>query len=381
MAGGQTDADTMQRLDTPLHRVDAVRARLLAGVAPVAPSQALVVEAIGAVAARDACAPAGLPATDCALIDGYALASAELIGASPMSPAMLMEAPRLVQVGDPLPSGADCVVDAGFVSIGAFTEITAPAAPGDGVRRAGGDFRQGEAILRSGERLDLLRAHTLLAAGVQTICVLRPVVRVLAVGGVGVTAGLVAALAQEAGADVRLAAAPRDRDSLAGSLAGVDGDAVILVGGTGCGVDDRTVLALRHAGADVAHGLALEPGRTGAVGRLDGRPVIATPGRPEAAFAIWLALGAPLMSALVGIQDQPFAAERPLTRKVASTVGLAQIAPLEATAEGWRPLAVGDMSLAHLARADGFLLVPEDSEGRPEGALVRPVPAPGRWRV
>jgi molybdopterin biosynthesis enzyme len=333
------------------------------------------------VAAHDVCAPARHPSTDCALIDGYALASAELIGASPMSPAILMEAPRLVQVGDPLPVGADCVVDAGFISVGPMTEATAPAAPGDGVRRAGGDFRHGEVIVRSGERLDALRAHALLAAGVLTVCVRRPVVRVLAVGGAGVTAGLVAALARDAGADARLAAAPRDRDSLAGSLAGVDGDAVILVGGTGCGVDDRTIIALRCAGANVIHGLALEPGRTGAAGLIDGRPVIAAPGRPEAALAVWLALGAPLMSALLGVPVYPLAAERPLTRKLASTVGLAQIAALEATAEGWRPLAVGDMSLAHLARADGFLLVPEDSEGRPEGALVRPVPAPGRWRV
>ena len=63
MAGGQTDADTMQRPDTPLHRVDAVRDRPLAGLAPVAPPDALVVAATRAVAARAARAPACLPAT------------------------------------------------------------------------------------------------------------------------------------------------------------------------------------------------------------------------------------------------------------------------------------------------------------------------------
>ncbi|HEY8579377.1 MAG TPA: hypothetical protein VIL72_05785, partial [Beijerinckiaceae bacterium] len=55
-----------------------------------------------------------------------------------------------------------------------------------------------------------------------------------------------------------------------------------------------------------------------------------------------------------------------------------QIALLENVAEGWAPLAVGDISAAHVRRADAYALVDEESEGWPAGASIAPWPTPGR---
>ena len=48
----------------------------------------------------------------------------------------------------------------------------------------------------------------------------------------------------------------------------------------------------------------------------------------------------------------------PLARKIASSVGIAEIVLLEREDGAWMPLAVGDMSLDAIARADAWLLVP-----------------------
>jgi molybdopterin biosynthesis enzyme len=60
----------------------------------------------------------------------------------------------------------------------------------------------------------------------------------------------------------------------------------------------------------------------------------------------------------------------PLQRKIASTVGIAEIVLLEQIDETWMPMTVGDMSLEATARADAWLAVPAASEGFAAGTPV-----------
>jgi molybdopterin molybdotransferase len=74
------------------------------------------------------------------------------------------------------------------------------------------------------------------------------------------------------------------------------------------------------------------------------------------------------------IEDQPFAAE--LARKVASPLGLAEVIPVRRRFGRVEPLGSGYLPLQTLARAEGWILVPADSEGHAEGGrvVVRPWP-------
>jgi molybdopterin biosynthesis enzyme len=74
------------------------------------------------------------------------------------------------------------------------------------------------------------------------------------------------------------------------------------------------------------------------------------------------------------IEDQPFAAE--LGRKIASPLGLAEVIPVRRRLGRVEPVAAGYWPMQALARAEGWILVPADSEGYPEGArvVVRPWP-------
>ena len=57
----------------------------------------------------------------------------------------------------------------------------------------------------------------------------------------------------------------------------------------------------------------------------------------------------------------------PLARKIASSVGIAEIALLARNDGAWMPLAVGDMPIERMARADAWLAIPGGSEGHAAG--------------
>ena len=76
-----------------------------------------------------------------------------------------------------------------------------------------------------------------------------------------------------------------------------------------------------------------------------------------------------------GIADPPASGAK-LSRKVASPLGLADVVPVRLRDGVAEPLASGYWPLATIAQADGWILVPPDSEGYPAGSevVVRPLP-------
>jgi molybdopterin biosynthesis enzyme len=143
---------------------------------------------------------------------------------------------------------------------------------------------------------------------------------------------------------------------------------MITVGGTGIGRTDETVEALTMRGTLIAHGIALQPGRTTALGKVNHIPVIALPGAPDQALAAWWTLALPLLDRLSG--HRRHAKTLPLARKISSSVGIADIALLTEIDGAWMPLATGDLSLDHIVRADAWLAVPGSSEGFAAGTPV-----------
>jgi molybdopterin biosynthesis enzyme len=155
-----------------------------------------------------------------------------------------------------------------------------------------------------------------------------------------------------------------------------DADAIIAIGGTGAGRHDRSVITLSRAGVVICHGIGLSPGETSAYGTANGHPVLLMPGRIDAALACWLVLGRAMVDRLSGARDSGIAVTATLARKVTSTVGFAEVIPLARVGDGVGPLASGYLPLQSLARADGWMLVPAESEGYPAGTAIEMRPLP-----
>jgi molybdopterin molybdotransferase len=370
-----------QRLPAELTSLDAALTKLLDGVRAIAPVEVPLAEAIGCVAAEMSKAGASLPAFNTAMTDGWAARAQFLAGASSYSPLLLRSPPVWVDAGDRLPDDCDCVVDESAIEpVGAMFQAVVESVPGHGIRRTGEDLVAGSALLASGQRVaatDVIAIHT---GGRDTLPVRRPQVRVIAVAardGRDASAGFVAAAAREAGARVTLtSAATRDANAIAAAIADGAQDLLLLVGGSGIGRSDAAVAALAKCGAVGAHGLALQPGRTAAVGRVGASPAIVIPGTSAQALTVWFALVEPVLDRLTLHAPRPMSV-RPLARKIASTIGFAELVLLKAVDGDWLPLAAGDLPLAQIAVADAWLLVPADSEGYAAGTRVGALPLRG----
>ncbi|WP_425339757.1 molybdopterin-binding protein [Methylobacterium platani] len=344
---------------------------LVALARPVAVAAMPPAEAVGAVAARDVAVETGLPGARTALRDGWAVEAAAVVGASPYVPVRLARAPAWVEAGDPLPPGTDALLPP--EAIGADPrEIEAETAPGEGTRAPGTELPAGARLVAAGERVTPLHALALAAAGLDRVTVRRPHLRLLAAAP-DTLSPLLGAWIAARGGTAEVVPRPAEADALAAVLARPGADAVLVIGGTGPGRRDAGADALARAGRLHAHGLALRPGESAGFGTAGDRLVLLLPGRPDACLVAWLALGRPLLAALSGAAADP-PVILPLTRKVASVIGLTEVVFLRRVAAGAEPLGGAEIPLHRLALADAALLVPPAHEGYPAGTPVEVLP-------
>lgn len=366
-------ADPRQRIArlTPLAELLAAIGR---DVAPVAPREAELSAAGGRVLAADA-VPPRRPLTTMALLDGWALAADDTLGAGGYSPALLPTSPERVEVGQPMPTGTDCVAPLDAVKLsGAQAEALATVNPGDGVLPAGGDC-DGTPLRRAGERLRAIDRAVLTAAGVERVSVREPRVAVLSLRADDIVDAAARLIVRDI---VRRGGLPKLVDTRDLDFALLESaDALVAIGGTGEGRNDTSVRTLAEHGRVVAHGIALSPGETAAFGVVGTKPVLLLPGRLDAALSVWLTVGRRMVDRLAARTAESEASETlPLSRKVASTVGMAELVPVRRAGGQAEPLASKYLSLTALARSDGWILVPAESEGYSVGSMVQLRPWP-----
>jgi molybdopterin biosynthesis enzyme len=357
---------------TPLAEVLALIETL---AAPVPPQQVLLREAFGRVLAEDLVAPSARPSAATALRDGWAVRADNLADAGAYAPAPLPQPPVWLDAGDPVPPGADAVapLDA-IVWHGPAAEAVAPIVAGDGVLPIGGDLAAGRVLRSAGTRLRRSDIAALAAIGVHAGVVRAPRIRIARAGPPSPILDaaidfLAAAVAAEGGFPE--ATTDSDTDRLDRALREETADGVLVVGGTGGGRRDASVRALARSGTVIVHGVAIAPGETAALGQIDRRPVLLVPGRIDSAIAIWLLIGRPLLARLCGGTVEEGGTDAVLSRKVASRLGLAEVVLVRRGQEGVVPLASDYLSVTALTAADGWILVPADSEGHAAGTGVR----------
>jgi len=339
-------------------------------VTAVAPRRVPCRDALSRICASGLTGATAHPAAAIALRDGMAVRAEATLDASSYAPVAIVATP--VEVGDPLPAGADAVVPADALEWrGATAHVVAPLAPGDGVLPAGGDIAAGEPLRDAARRL---RAVDLAAFGILGLTdidvrVPRVLIAAASAGCDGVIAAIIGLLARA----IEAAGGTVSRD---GAFDASGEDALILVGGSGMGRRDQTVLELARRGQVAFHGVGLAPGETAAFGLIERRPVLVVPGRLDAALAVWLTLGRCMLAKLAGAKENEPSETGVLMHKITSTLGLAELVPMMRHGGRLMPLASGYLTLQSLARAEGYVLVSADSEGFPAGATVEMRPLP-----
>ena len=160
-----------------------------------------------------------------------------------MRPCNLLHPPQRIETGQPLPPDCDSVAPFDAIKVAnGKAEALVTINPGDGVLPAGGDSDPAIPLRRAGERLRLTDVAAFAATGPARVTVREPRIRVLPLRGSGIVvaaARLLAGDIERRGGAVKLDDAGRDLGTV---LAAENTDAIVVIGGTGSGRNDNSVL-------------------------------------------------------------------------------------------------------------------------------------------
>jgi molybdopterin molybdotransferase len=404
----RTTDDVRMRGFARRQSVERALAWLDAQLQPLDPEPVPLGMAAGRVLAESIASNVDVPGFDRATMDGYALAAESTEGATSYNrlaltvigdslpgrpfphPVGAGQAVRIM-TGAPMPQGCDAVLPAEWVdSTEATSNVFAVAAvsPGKHVGRRGEDVTRGTALLPFGRRLRPQDLGVLSSIGVEQVHVYRrPRVRLVVTGNELLPAGsrphghcivdangpMLAALVERDGGLVDFPSlVPDEHDAILDSLY-TEADVVIVSGGSSVGVEDLAPTLLASHGELAVHGIAMRPSSPTGFGRLEHRLVFLLPGNPVSCLCAYDFFAGRAIRALGGLSKAwPYhAIMAKLVRKISSPIGRLDYARVRLVDGDVEPIAVGGASiLSSTTRADGFVIVPADSEGFAPGSEV-----------
>ena len=397
--------------------VEEARSRILEMFQPLESERKPILEALGQVLAEDVSSPMSIPPLANSAMDGYAVQSSDVTGATPDTPASLrvigqVAAGQLPQnevvpgtavrimTGGPIPPGADTVVpfedtdeyDLKSSGIGlsdiAEIKVNIGASEGSNVRPAGQDISKGQTVLKKGMLLRPSEIGVLASVGRDIVEVVRrPVVAVIATGdelmepGGPIAPGKIydsnsysvtAAVLRYGGVPRFLGIARDNLESMNAKLEeGLDADLLLTSAGVSRGDYDIVKDLLASRGKVAFWSVRMRPAKPLAFGvfpRPGGRqvPHVGLPGNPVSALVAFEELVRPAILRMLGRTDL----EKPTIRAeleedVVNTDGRRVFARVVVTRRDGRYYAclTGDQGsgvLTSMALANGLAICPED---------------------
>jgi molybdopterin molybdotransferase len=393
--------------------VDEARERVLEGIKPLQPLELPLTEGYGCVLANGLTAQRDIPDFASAAMDGFAVRSSEVAGATPTAPvelrvvgrAMIGERPEgtvgggeafAIATGAPVPAGADTVVPIENCEVtDGFVRILSGMPEGKHVRPSGEDVRAGDTLVQAGRRLQAPELGLLATAGFSHPPVHpRPRVVILSTGDELIPPSRTAEYGQvhdsnaytlfgalrEAGAVPRIAGIVRDdvdafKDLVLSNL--TQADAFISSGGVSVGERDVVKSAFFRRGEVDFYKVAMQPGMPQGLGEIEGKPYFGLPGNPVSVFVSFEVFVRPALMKMMG-RRQLFRPEVParLEEDITGPAGKTQFARVRVrrTQEGWVATPTGGRGsnlIGTVARANGLAVVPAGTGTAIAGSSVK----------
>jgi molybdopterin molybdotransferase len=367
----------------------------------------LLQEALGRVLAEDLVAPEDVPRFDKSAMDGYAIRSADLAGATQFKPAILKltenaqvneNQAKQIWTGNPIPKGADAVIMLeNTQQRDDKVEVWSQLAPGTNISRSGEDTKKDTTAAKAGVRLNPYHLGLAAAFGcTQLVVTKKPKIAIITTGNELAEVGtkrlehqifnsnktMVAAMCRELGAEVADLGIARDKvEEIAKKIkeALQSSDAVITTGGTSVGGLDLVPDAVNGIGKPgvVVHGVALRPAMPTAVAVSENKPVVILSGNPVAAVIGFEVFGRALICRMLGMKQtelRPIVTAR-LTKRVTTALGRKNYVRVRVTQKNGELIAEpvstkGSGSISTMTQSNGYLIVDENREGVNEGENV-----------
>lgn len=394
-----------------MRTVEQHLAAVLASVTALDPLDVSLLDARGCLVPEPVTAPTSLPPFDAALVDGFAVRSDDVAGASAGAPVELrvvddvpagyratesVSAGTAIRIasGAPLPEGADAIVAQEHCEGGAPTVWVGEAvAVGAGIRRSGTDLRAGDVVVEAGATIGAREVALLAAVGCARVSVLpKPRVVVITTGtelvepGTPLTPGLIpdangyllTAAVEDAGGLAYRAGPVADEpralsDCLEDQL--VRADLIVVTGGVTQGTYDTLKQVLAELGSVEFSRIAVSPGSAQGHGHVgpDAIPIFTLPGSPISAFVAFELFVRPVIRRLLGHVEvgRPRLSAR-LTEPVTGAPEVRVVVPghVEGEAGERLVLPIAGQGLAGMRLANSLIVLPEGSGALPAGSEV-----------
>ena len=341
------------------------------------------------------------PLFNAAAMDGIAVRAAATKVASESRPITLKLGTdyKIVDTGDPVKSPFDAVIMAeDVVEVDEETVQILASVPGwNHVRSIGEDIVAGEMMLQTGHVIRPVDIGVLLASGNLQVEVFRkPRVAILPTGTeiiepkaeqqegdiIDSNSGMFAGQVAEAGGiPHRLPIVEDDYEKIKKTVldALANHDMLVINAGSSAGTEDYTVHILREIGQVVVHGVAMKPGKPVILAMVKGKPVIGLPGYPVSAYLAFENFAVPVLRRLqgeTGAWTEPAGCrvQAVISRRMVSSLKHREYVRVKVGKVGGKlvaaPLARGAGAAMSLVRADGFCIIPQNSEGYEAGETV-----------
>ena len=355
-----------------------------------------VTDALGRVTSEAVYALYSSPLYNSAAMDGIAVVSSSTYGASESSPVTLRagEDYIVVDTGDPVKKPYDAVIMAEDTQENEDGMIIRGAVPAwQHVRPVGEDIVAGEMILTRCHRIRPIDIGVLLSGGVTEISVFaQPKVGIIPTGTEIVepyedpkegdiiesnSRMFEAMVKEQGGIPKRYDIVPDDYELIKKTVLKAldENDMVIVNAGSSAGTEDYTVHILREIGEVFVHGVAMKPGKPVILAKACGKPVIGIPGYPVSAYLAVENFVYPVLRSFTGIKENSERKIRAvLSRRLVSSLKHREYVRVRVGKVGDRyvcaPLARGAGAAMSMVRADGFCVIPQETEGYEAGETV-----------
>ncbi len=347
-----------------------------------------LLQAAGYLLAEEVKAGNDIPAQALCARDGYALRAADTLGAGDYNPlplnllngneALYPNSAIQVCCGDILPAGADAVLSLEQADVRKkLLDVASSLAPGDGVIQRAEECHQHDILQHAGRWLRPQDLARLSLAGITEVKVFsKPRIQLYITGQFEHEANspMLSSLINRDGGNLISTQLTTSAEQLAEALSQSEADLILLTGGSGYGSNDYAFKVLYEIAEIELDGSCIHPGGSVILGKISDRPVIILPGSPLPCLCAYDLIASRLLRRFSARKNlMPYRSKTfTLSRKLVSRIGQFELARMSIDGNFTQSLAVvDDRLLSSSTRGDGFVLLPENSEGFVEGSQVK----------
>ncbi len=354
-----------------------------------------VKDALGRVLAQNIFAHRSVPHYHSSAMDGYQVRAEDTLKANVDNPVLLDDnKAKYLDTGDAISPEYDSVIKIEDVHKNEKgIEIMAAATKWQHIRPIGEDITAHDLLLTSGKKLKPMDIAALIASGTKEVLVFKtPKVAIIPTGDeivswdknpkvgeiIDSNSHLFAGMVKTWGGEPVIYPITPDKFLELVNVvkeAVKECDMVLINAGSSAGSEDYTSKVIDELGEVLFHGVAIKPGKPAIFGKIDLKPVIGIPGYPVSGYVIMEVMtkevfyglmnqNVPKGKIITGILSKPVVSDLKFEEYVRVKVGKVNGKYIVS------PLSRGAALMSTVVHGDGFLVIPQNSEGYKAGEEV-----------